>query len=391
MKSLMATLTVAVLVGVQPVSGQIGQEVAPPTGAVTPRPQEPVRTEVRQQVQERTHVVRTGDTLWDLANHYYQNPYTWPTIAQANRTVVEDPHWIYPDEVLVIPGAATMVAEGPPSAPGNIMPVAIPPQPQPQPVGVPPSPTSRTRFFRESQTDGNIFIDEEIRRAGVQPGEHYAAPWVMDPANLPLIGIVVRSVDAPPGDSEQDLYIHPFDDIYVEYRGSTRPAPGERLLVVDVLREFDDGADEFVIRPAGVLTVQSSDGETMTARVTEHWAPFNRGARVLPLDHFSAVMGLAEPITDGPLGYVRGFMIDQPLYATSDHGFLDLNQSQVRIGDVVMIYRVPRSDGTVLPPEPVAFAKIVRVGPDGSTFRVTKVMQRRLEPGLPAQVVSRIP
>jgi hypothetical protein len=112
---------------------------------------------------------------------------------------------------------------------------------------------------------------------------------------------------------------------------------------------------------------------------------------VLPLDDFDAVIGMAEPIADGPVGVVRGFMIDQPLYATTDFGFVDLNQSQVRIGDVILIYRLPRSDDTLLPPEPVAFGKIVRVGPDGSTFRVTKVMQRRLEPGLPAQVVSRIP
>ena len=279
-----------------------------------------------------------------------------------------------------------MVAEGPPSAPGNITPVGVPAQP-----AMVPSQERRTRFYRGNQTDGGVFVDEDIRRAGVQPGEHYAAPWIANPETMPVVGRVLRSVDAPPGDAEQDVLIHPFDDIYVEYRGTTRPSPGERLLVVEALREFDDGADEFVIRPAGVLTVQSSDEETMTARVTEHWAPFNRGARVLPLEPFAAVMGMAEPLTDGPLGSVRGFMIEQPLYATSDFGFLDLNQSQVRIGDVVMIYRVPRTDDTLLPPEPVAFAKIVRVGPDGSTFRVTKVMQRRLEAGLPAQVVSRIP
>ena len=379
MKSVMATLTVAVLVGVQPLSGQIGQETNP-APSVTPRAQD------GQVMQERTHTVRPGDTLWDLANHYYQNPYAWPTIADANPRVVEDPHWIYPEEVLVIPGAATMVAEGPPDAPGMITPVS-------QPLGpsAPADPGRRTRFYRPSETGTMVFIDDDVRRAGVQPGEHYSAPWLANPDMMPIIGRVLRTVDSPPGDSEQDLLVHPFDDVYVEYAGNTRPVVGERMLVVEAIREFDDARDEFVIRPAGVLTVQSADDETMTARLTEHWAPFNRGARVLSLVEFDAVIGLAEPIGDGPLGVVRGFLIDQPLYATSDFGFLDLNESQVQIGDVVMIYRLPTADDTLLPPEPVAFAKIVRVGPDGSTFRVTKVMQRRLEPGLPAQVVSRIP
>ena len=382
MKLVMATLTVAVLAGVQPLSAQIGQEVEPRDEGVVVRGQE--ETGVR--TQERTHVVRPGDTLWDLAGTYYANPYTWPTIHDANRSVVEDPHWIYPNEILVIPGQATAIAEGPPGAAGAIRPVAQ----QPQPVAV-ADPDRRTRFYRAGETTGPFLTDEVVREAGVQPGEHYAAPWLANPRSLPVLGVVLRTVDSPPGTSEENVLVHPFDDVLIEYRGTTRPQPGERLLVVDALREFHDGNDIFVMRPAGVLTVRATDPEAMTATVTEHWAPFSRHARVIPLTTFEAIYGLAEPIADGALGSVLGFMIDQPLYGTTDHGFLDLNQSQVQIGDVVMIYRIPESDGRPMPPEPVAFVKIVRVGPDGSTFRVTKVMQRRLEPGLPAQVVSRIP
>lgn len=394
MKSVMATLTVAVLVGVQPVSGQIGQEISPPVGLVPSTRRSEARREARPEArveartQERTHTVRPGDTLWDLANQYYSNPYAWPTIHDANRRVVEDPHWIYPTEVLVIPGAPTAVAEGPPSNPGQITPVVLQEMPA-QAVRV--DPERRTRFYRSGEMQEEVFIDAEITRIVVGPGEHYAAPWVANPETLPLVGAVLRTTDSPPGDSEQDLMVHPFDEVYVDYRGTTRPSVGERLLAVDVFREFDDGRDEFVIRPAGILTVVHADAGVMIAQVTEHWAPFNRGARVLSLPPFEAVRGEPEALRDGPLGAVRGFLLDQPLYATSDYGFLDLNQSQVRLGDVVMIYRESRDGDTVLPPEPIAFGTIVRVGPDGSTFRATKVMQRRLEAGLPALVVGRVP
>ena len=51
-----------------------------------------------------THTVVDHDTLWDLAQRYYSNPFEWRVIWEANREVVEDPNLIYPAEMLVIPG-----------------------------------------------------------------------------------------------------------------------------------------------------------------------------------------------------------------------------------------------------------------------------------------------
>ena len=42
-----------------------------------------------------------GDTLWDLANHYYGDPYLWPQLWEQNRYVL-DAHWIYPGDPLFI-------------------------------------------------------------------------------------------------------------------------------------------------------------------------------------------------------------------------------------------------------------------------------------------------
>lgn len=41
------------------------------------------------------YVVKKGDTLWDIAENKYSDPFQWPLVYKANRDEIEDPDLIY--------------------------------------------------------------------------------------------------------------------------------------------------------------------------------------------------------------------------------------------------------------------------------------------------------
>ncbi len=48
-----------------------------------------------------SHLVKKGDTLWDICDYYFRNPYEWPRIWALNPSL-KNPHWIEPGENIVL-------------------------------------------------------------------------------------------------------------------------------------------------------------------------------------------------------------------------------------------------------------------------------------------------
>src|SRR4051812_42913031 len=131
--------------------------------AAAPKAVAAVRDSAGQDSLPKTHTVRKGDTLWDLAQHYLRDPFLWPEIYRLNTDVVEDPHWIYPGEVLKLPG-------------GTVGPVAA------QPTPAQPTPTEPARPAPVVTAPAVTVETTPTAQVAPQPavrfGEHIAAPWV---------------------------------------------------------------------------------------------------------------------------------------------------------------------------------------------------------------------
>ena len=96
------------------------------------------------EVPSGTHTVVDFDTLWDLAQVYFDDPWVWPRIWDANRPLVENPDLIFPGWVLVIPGLRSETDTGV----SEVTEIVVDPTPMPMPRRTDTLPV-RTIFYED--------------------------------------------------------------------------------------------------------------------------------------------------------------------------------------------------------------------------------------------------
>ena len=367
-----------------------------------------------QDTSTQSHTVREGDTLWDLARQYRGDPFLWPDIYRLNTAVVEDPHWIYPGEVLQLSGTgavAAVPAQDTPAPASDTTPVidqfAESPTAGTEADPTPPaSLASLTQSPPESEELEPLFgpragqtMQETMRAYTEQPyralrrSEFHSSGFLTEGQKLPF-GKVHGTVTPP------QIRATPYNNNALPYTAVTVSAPkgatyqvGDSLLAVVVGREVRGYGH--VVQPSGVLQVVDTAGGQYVASVVAVYGTIRGGQSVLPLERFGEPGNArAVPVSDGVRATLLGGSGRQDLKAPQMVVFLDKGrQAGVAPGDLFEIRRRPErlDDGTVRVDEVMATLQVVHVRERSASARVLNVVSPDIATGTEARQVAKLP
>lgn len=368
----------------------------------------PATGALAQEPLPQTHTVRKGDTLWDLAQFYLKDPFLWPGIFRLNTAVVEDPHWIYPGEVLRIAPDATVAAvptmdTPPPPQPVDTTPIAAPDDSTETLARGPQQPSSAEAPTEEwaplFHTQRARTVAEILKAYTEQPyrplrrSEFYSSGFLTENQRLPygqVLGPVTPQQIKATSSRANAL---PYTTIGVTApRGATYEV-GDTLLVAQIGEELEPYGRTVV--PTGLARVTEAIDGHYLASVVAVYGPIRNGQRVLPVESFSHSSGArAVAVADGVRGALLGGVGRQELKEPQMVVFIDKGRENgVAPGDLFEVRRRPArlSDGTLRVNELMATLQIVHVRDRTATAIVLSVVSPDIPPGTDVVQVAKLP
>ena len=329
----------------------------------------------------KTHTVKRGDTLWDIAKTYLGDAFLWPEVYRLNTDIIEDPHWIYPGEVLKLPGQQAKVV------------AVIPPQ---TPAAATPKPAAPTvaQAPAKDTTPAPIVAPP---KSSVRMGEYSAAPWVDERKGPSGSGYIIQAGDIPGIASADQSRLHLYDKVMVAPPVGA-PTTGRQVYLSYRFGPLIEDLGQIII-PTGLIEVPRApqEGEAGVGRVVKMFGPMLQGQRLIPYDTTAGVaLGRPSPIENGSGGKVRWVFNEPVLPSMQSYVVLDIsNRDGVRAGDQIELYRPKQrpSEGRelTLPEVSIARAQVLRVTPFGATAIITAQEQPKIQEGTSARIAAKMP
>jgi len=359
-----------------------------------------------------SHTVKSGDTLWAIARTYLGDPFLWPQIYKLNTGVVEDPHWIYPGEVLqlaAVPGQTAVPAQDTP-------PPAVAPRAEPAPMpAAPPEPPPAATFrvvpgegqeggeepgmalFRRHRVSNvrNAFKTyREVKFHPLRPGEFYSSGFLTEDGAF-AFGTLLGPVTPEQIETQRvRAAVQAYTEVGVQAPEGGSYAVGDSLLIVD-RREGPVGYGEIVV-PTGLLRVQRMNGAQAVGEVIAVYGTIRDGQSVLAAEKFSDPGEVQyQRVSDSLQGQVLVARDHRELRLPQQVLFLDIGKRDgVALGDLFEARRVPgpqRNAAADAVDELMATLQVTHVSERTATVKVRNVVSPDVPAGTRVKRVAKLP
>jgi len=369
-----------------------------------------------------THTVSRGETLWSIAQMYFADALLWPEIYRLNTNMIEDPHWIYPGEVLNLAAFVTVAQGGDTvaavpqdtsaaaadtirAAPGDTIAAVVPMDTMPADTALfivePPPPTvaesHETIFDRRRTNTQRVqdvlrgYINQPYRP--VRAGEFYAAGFLTEGERLPW-GRVLGATATPAIHRLSDrTSATTFEEIAIRPPRNASYHVGDSLLLARIDRPLASGRWGEVVVPVGIARVTGVEEQQVLAVVVAQFSRVRDGALAMPLEPFRDPGQVRPtPVEQGLVGQLVEARDPHPIAGVLQYFFIDKGRAEgVTLGDVFEVYR-PAAGQLGSPSEEVrAVLMVVHTREHTATGLVLQIVHPGLDPGLPVRLIKKMP
>ena len=348
--------------------------------ATRPVPRPTLTAAPKPEPNEVAHVVKKGDTLWDIAEAYLKDPFRWPEVFRRNTAVVEIAHWIYPGETILIPS-------------DEVRPDVL------ARISTRPAPVSDRTVFSTLPmrvSDRVQSSGEVIGREGagaVRRGEVEAAPFASQRGGPPGSGRLAAAydrpgIDAPAGDHTFQLN----DPVFIELPAAGGARIGAEFLAYRRGPSINEVAQ--VMIPTGIVRVESMQaGQPALARIVKQFDEIRLDQRIMALEVFvMSRPGSPVTVAMGPIEKVVYVSGEPVLPSLQSYVMLSSTAAAgVRVGDRFTLVDDSIDERYPAPAVPAAVAQVVRVTPYALTAIVLDHDQPTIRPGMTARLTARTP
>lgn len=249
-----------------------------------------------------------------------------------------------------------------------------------------------TVFLLNTASASDVVAAAQTVTRSQQPGprtaELFAAPIVIAESQWASMGRVMKRIDGTIPESPQPGRMHLADRVDITAPAGVRLAVGDRLLALRPAGLVNQHVS--VVIPTGVLEVTNvGTGPLVRVYVRSLSGPLEEGQAILPVTASPPPAGVVPTPSTGDIETSITWTEKGELLPTVEsYAVIAAGDAEgVKAGDLFELVRSSEQGAE----ERLAIARVLRVGPLGSSVILTKQWRAGIKPGIKARRVARMP